>query len=174
MPVEPGIIDANVLVYALDADAPQHAASRALLEAARDPSTTLYVSSQILCEFYSIVTNARRVPKPRSPADALSAISGLLVFLNVLPVPLHTSRTVARLASSPSCHWWRRIRLTTRCDYAGEWPPENLYVQHRRFRCFFRTFSCDAVTCCAHEVGAWPSLLVSTRFTANQRWIAEP
>jgi uncharacterized protein len=90
MPVEPGIIDANVLVYALDADAPQHAASRALLEAARDPSTTLYVSSQILCEFYSIVTNARRVPKPRPPADALSAISGLLVFLNVLPVPLHT------------------------------------------------------------------------------------
>ena len=84
MPVEPGIIDANVLVYALDTDAPQHAASGALLEAARDPSTTLYVSSQILCEFYSIVTNARRVPKPRSPADALSAISGLLVFLNVL------------------------------------------------------------------------------------------
>jgi predicted nucleic acid-binding protein len=42
--VEPGIVDANVLVYAMDADAPQHAASRALLEAARDPSTTLYVT----------------------------------------------------------------------------------------------------------------------------------
>jgi predicted nucleic acid-binding protein len=42
---------------------------------------------QILCEFYSIVTNARRVPKPRSPADALTAISGLLAFLHVLPVP---------------------------------------------------------------------------------------
>jgi len=36
MSVEPGIIDANVLVYAMDADAPQHAASRALLEAARE------------------------------------------------------------------------------------------------------------------------------------------
>jgi uncharacterized protein len=87
MSVEPGIIDANVLVYAMDADAPQHAASRALLEAARDTSTTLYVTLQILCEFYSIVTNARRVPKPRSPADALTAISGLLAFLHVLPVP---------------------------------------------------------------------------------------
>ncbi|MGA2711503.1 MAG: PIN domain-containing protein [Bryobacteraceae bacterium] len=65
MSVEPGIIDANVLVYAMDADAPQHAASRALLNAARDSSTTLYVTSQILCEFYSIVTNGRRVPKPR-------------------------------------------------------------------------------------------------------------
>jgi hypothetical protein len=29
MSVEPGIIDTNVLVYALDADAPQHAAARA-------------------------------------------------------------------------------------------------------------------------------------------------
>lgn len=90
MPVEPGIVDANVLVYALDADAPQHAAARALLETARDGSTTLYVTSQILCEFYSIVTNVRRVPKPRSSADALGAITGLLAFLHVLPVPGHT------------------------------------------------------------------------------------
>jgi predicted nucleic acid-binding protein len=29
MSVEPGIVDTNVLVYALDADAPQHAAARA-------------------------------------------------------------------------------------------------------------------------------------------------
>jgi toxin-antitoxin system PIN domain toxin len=87
MSVESGIVDANVLVYAMDADAPQHAASRGLLEAARDPSTTLYVTSQVLCEFYSIVTNARRVPNPRSPADAIGAISGLLAFLHVLPIP---------------------------------------------------------------------------------------
>lgn len=71
----------------MDADAPQHAASRALLDAAREPSTTLYVTSQILCEFYSVVTNARRVPKPRCPADALRAISGMLAFLQVLPIP---------------------------------------------------------------------------------------
>src|SRR5580658_777309 len=87
MAVEPGLIDANVLVYAMDADAPQHAASRALLEAARDPSAKLYVTSQVLCEFYSIVTNLRRAPKPRSPADALGVISALLVFLHVLPIP---------------------------------------------------------------------------------------
>jgi hypothetical protein len=36
-----------------------HAASRALLDAARNRSTTLYVTSQILREFYSIVTNPR-------------------------------------------------------------------------------------------------------------------
>jgi predicted nucleic acid-binding protein len=87
---EPGLVDANVLVYAMDADAPQYESSRALLESARDGTTTLYVTSQILCEFYSIVTNVRRVPNPRSPKDALAAISGLLEYLRVLPLPVRT------------------------------------------------------------------------------------
>jgi predicted nucleic acid-binding protein len=88
MSVEPGIVDTNVLVYALDADAPQHAAARALVEAARaDAPATLFVTAQILCEFYSIVTNPRRVPKLRTAAEAMAAISSLLAFLHVLPVP---------------------------------------------------------------------------------------
>jgi len=99
MPVEAGVVDANVLVYAMDADASQHIPSRTLLEAARNGSATLYVTPQILCEFYSIVTNARRVLKPRSSADALSAISGLLDFLHVLPVPAHTAQGLMELLS---------------------------------------------------------------------------
>lgn len=89
MPVEPGVLDANVLVYAVETDAPQHANSRALVEAARDPATTLYLTSQALCEFYSIVTNPRRVAVPRSPTDALRAISALLALpgIRVLPTP---------------------------------------------------------------------------------------
>lgn len=87
MPLEPGIVYTNVLVYALDADAPQHLASRHLLEEARSGATALYVTSQILCEFYSVVTNPRRVAKPRNAAEAITAISGLLSFLHVLPVP---------------------------------------------------------------------------------------
>jgi len=78
MSIEPGLLDANVLVYAVEADAPQHATSRALIEAARDPATILYLTSQSLCEFYSIVTNRRRVAVPRSSAEALDAISILL------------------------------------------------------------------------------------------------
>jgi len=90
MPLEPGVVDTNVLVYALDVDAPQHALSRALLEASRRTSVTLYVTPQIVCEFYSVVTNPRRVLKPCSPAAALAAISSLLGFLRFLPVPAHT------------------------------------------------------------------------------------
>jgi toxin-antitoxin system PIN domain toxin len=97
MPVEPGVVDTNVLVYALDADAPHHATSRALLEAGRAGHATLYVTSQIFCEFYSVVTNPRRVQKPSSPAAALAAISSLLGFLHVLPVPAHTVEELTRL-----------------------------------------------------------------------------
>ena len=90
MPVEPGLVDTNVLVYALDAATAQHASSRALLEAGRAGSVTLYVTSQIICEFYSVVTNPRRVAKPCSSAVALAAISLLLGFLRVLPAPAQT------------------------------------------------------------------------------------
>jgi predicted nucleic acid-binding protein len=84
---EPGFVDANVLVYAFDAEAPQHLASRNLLDAARIGATTLFVTSQVLCEFYAIVTNSRRVLKPRSSADAIAAVTDLLSFLHVLPIP---------------------------------------------------------------------------------------
>jgi predicted nucleic acid-binding protein len=89
MSVEPGILDANVLAYAVNADAPQHAASRALLEAASDPSVTLYVTSQILCELYSVITSPRRVAAASSPSEALRIISALLALpgIQVLPIP---------------------------------------------------------------------------------------
>jgi toxin-antitoxin system PIN domain toxin len=87
--IDPGVLDTNVLAYAVDADAPQHAASRALLDAASDPSTALYVTSQILCEFYSLITNPRRVRVVSSAAEAMSIISAILALpgLFVLPTP---------------------------------------------------------------------------------------
>jgi predicted nucleic acid-binding protein len=89
MSVEPGVLDANVLAHAVNADDMRHAASRALLDAASDPSATLYVTSQILCEFYSLITNPRRVAVVSSPAEALSIISAILALpgLYVLPTP---------------------------------------------------------------------------------------
>jgi len=71
--------------------------SRAPCYAARNHSAILYVTSQILCEFYSIVTNPRRVPKPRSPAEAITAISGMLAFLRVLPIPARSVTVLLEL-----------------------------------------------------------------------------
>ena len=92
MSVEPGVVDANILVYAMDVGAVQHAASYGLLEATRNPGTVLYLTSQILCEFYSIVTNPRRIAAPYSAAEALEAISALLARpgIRVLPTPART------------------------------------------------------------------------------------
>ncbi len=88
--LEPGLVDANVLVYAMNADAPQHQSSRALIDSARDFSVTLYVTSQVLCEFYSVITSPRRVAAPSSSIEGLSIISALLRLpgMHVLPVPV--------------------------------------------------------------------------------------
>jgi predicted nucleic acid-binding protein len=72
-------VDANVLVYAFDTKAPQHAAQQA--------RQLLMSPHRCFVSSISIVTNARRVVKPRTSADALTAISDMLVFLRVLPVP---------------------------------------------------------------------------------------
>ncbi len=126
MSVEPGIIDTNVLVYAMDADAPQHAAARVLLEAARNPSATLYVTSQILCEFYSVVTNTRRVPRPRTPDQALRAISSLLTFLHVLPTPARAVEGWLDLLRRRPVTGGDVFDLQSRRRYAGAWNFQDL------------------------------------------------
>jgi hypothetical protein len=89
MPHDPIAIDANVLVYALYRDAPQHASSRAFLERAQRGDLTPCFTSQTLAEFFSIVTSARRVSAPRTPEEAVSAIQSLLALpgTTILPVP---------------------------------------------------------------------------------------
>ena len=77
-PFEPAIVDANVLVYSLNADDPRHGACRALLVTARSESTTLFVTSQILCEVYSVVTSPRRFPYACTPEEAIGIIETLL------------------------------------------------------------------------------------------------
>jgi predicted nucleic acid-binding protein len=60
-------LDTNVLVYVLYADAEHHRAARLLAEQARDPNTALCCTPQVLAEFYSVVTNPRRVTEAKSP-----------------------------------------------------------------------------------------------------------
>jgi hypothetical protein len=98
MPVEPGVVDTNVLVYALDADAPQHATSRALLEAARTGQATPYVTSQIFCEFYSVVTNPHRVQNPSSPRGG-----------ELLVCAAHIYEMTPTLGHNASSGWFRQI-----------------------------------------------------------------
>jgi uncharacterized protein len=87
--LEPALVDTNVLVYALFPAMPDHAASRALLDTAKDAGTNIYVAPQNLIEFFAVVTDPRRVTQPRTPDEALQAIDDLLALpgLALLPVP---------------------------------------------------------------------------------------
>jgi hypothetical protein len=71
-------VDANILVYAVYRDTPQHAASRAWLERAVRGEVKICLTSQVLAEFFAIVTNPKRVSDPRTPDDAVTAIEAAL------------------------------------------------------------------------------------------------
>jgi len=97
-------VDANILVYALFRDAPQHAASRVWLDRASRGEVKLCLTSQVLAEFFAIVTNPKRVSDPRTPDDAVAAIEGLLALpgATILAVPpLVTSRWLEMLRQHP-------------------------------------------------------------------------
>ncbi len=91
MSIDPGVVDTNILIYGLSADSPHHEAARRILREAQAAAGTFCVTSQILCEFYAVVTNPRRVAQPRSAEDAAAAVAGFLSFLRVLPAPAHTA-----------------------------------------------------------------------------------
>jgi toxin-antitoxin system PIN domain toxin len=80
MASEPALLDTNVLVYSLYQDAPQHAACRAVVERARRADAALFIAAQTMAEFYSVVTNPRRVSNPRTSAEAVDAVEKFLAM----------------------------------------------------------------------------------------------
>ncbi len=65
-------LDTNVLAYVVNTKAPQH---RAALEVLRPSETEIIcVSSQVLAEFYSYITNPAILAKPLEPREAISRI----------------------------------------------------------------------------------------------------
>ena len=77
---EPMLLDTNVLVYALDEESPHHVPSRAVLERASRGDGDYRLSSQILAEFFAVVTNPRRVRAPRAAVEAVEAIEAFLAM----------------------------------------------------------------------------------------------
>ncbi len=79
-------------------------ASRAFLERAQRGELTLCLTSQVLAEFFSIVTSVKRVSNPRTPEEAMAAIQAMLAIpgVDVLPVPSDvTSRWLDTLSRHP-------------------------------------------------------------------------
>lgn len=78
------LVDTNVLVYALNEDAPQHGDSRAVVEAALRGALPAVLVPQVLVEAYAVVTDARRVERPLDPSQAWAEMDVLRRGLRVL------------------------------------------------------------------------------------------
>ncbi|MEW6173879.1 MAG: type II toxin-antitoxin system VapC family toxin [Bacillota bacterium] len=95
------LIDTNVLVYAVDALAPQHEQSRGFVETARRGKAQAVLVPQVLLEFYAVATGNRSL-HPLAPQDALEQVSVLRLSLPVLDPPVESlDRLKEILAARP-------------------------------------------------------------------------
>lgn len=78
------LVDTNVLVYAINTDAPQHEACWALVEEVRSGKVKGVLVPQILLEFFAVVTSSRRIAKPLEPGIAWEQVEALRAIFPVL------------------------------------------------------------------------------------------
>jgi len=64
------VVDTNILIYGVDADAPDHARCRALLEQWRLQTSPWYLTWGIVYEFLRVVTHPRVLRQPFTSAQA--------------------------------------------------------------------------------------------------------
>lgn len=72
------VVDTNVLVYAADASAPEHARCRALLEEWRRSQGAWYLTWGICYEFLRVVTHPRVMRQPWTIAGGAEFLQALL------------------------------------------------------------------------------------------------
>jgi uncharacterized protein len=87
------IVDANVMLYAVNQDAPHHAASRAWLERALSGAAVVGFAWQPLLAFFRIATKQGIFSQPMSPLQAAGWIDEWLAqgaAREVRPGPRHT------------------------------------------------------------------------------------
>lgn len=70
------MVDANILVYANNRDAPQYPQAQSLLTELIEDNG-FYINSLILLEFFSVITDGRKVEKPLDPGLTLSIINDI-------------------------------------------------------------------------------------------------
>lgn len=81
-------IDTNVLVYAtlLDFDTARHKEALSTLNKLQKIKSELFISTQILREFYAVVTNKKYLKNPLTPKQANEQIKFFLHTFSTLPV----------------------------------------------------------------------------------------
>jgi toxin-antitoxin system PIN domain toxin len=89
------LVDVNLLLYAANADSPDHTAAKAWLETRLTGAERVGLSWPTLLAFVRVSSNAKAMPHPISPADAWSFVeTHWLARTNVWipdPTPSHAS-----------------------------------------------------------------------------------
>lgn len=78
------LVDANILLYAYNADAPEHAQSAAWLEQILAGPDTVGLPLPVLWAFLRISTNPRIWPNPKPAAEAFKIVGELLALPGVI------------------------------------------------------------------------------------------
>lgn len=78
-----GVVDTNVLLYAANADAPEHEAARRFVLAIGRTADPWYLTSGIVYEFLRVATHPKVFPVPLGWREALAFLTPLLEAENV-------------------------------------------------------------------------------------------
>jgi predicted nucleic acid-binding protein len=80
------LLDTNVLVYALNADAPRHPECLAVIQHTATGAMPGVLVPQVLVECYAVITSPRRFAHPTVPEHAWGVIRSLSGAIEVKPV----------------------------------------------------------------------------------------
>jgi hypothetical protein len=80
------LVDANLLIYAIDEASPRHRAARAWLEERLSSSDTFAIAWIVLLAFVRLTTNPRIFEQPLSVDDAFDIVDGWLAQPSVTVV----------------------------------------------------------------------------------------
>lgn len=98
------VVDTNVLVYAANASAAEHAVCRAKLDAWRQGTFPWCLTWPILYEFLRVVTHPRVFADPWRVGDAWRFVDTLLASASVqvlVPTPRHSDTAAGALRETP-------------------------------------------------------------------------
>lgn len=95
------VLDTNVLIYAMNAEAPMHKRARTFYDQASAGKIRAYLAPQVLFEYFSAITHPSMTPAPIPPREALDEIRQLASSFPVLPAPTNLlSRVFTLLAQT--------------------------------------------------------------------------
>lgn len=99
------VVDTNVLVYAANADAPEHRTCRAQLDEWRSRAGAWYLTWGICYEFLRVTTHPRVLPHPLSAPGAWGFIQSILASPSaslLLPTERHAAVLTELIQRAPA------------------------------------------------------------------------